>query len=84
MTVFTIALFCLSSLLHFVNVLPIPFNAVWRFANLSEWTREMHRKDLAGLKAFCEPPHLDADARVVGRDSTEPNPYQVALPPTSA
>ncbi|MEO1228509.1 MAG: SRPBCC family protein [Myxococcota bacterium] len=67
-------------LLRFVNELPRPFNAIWRFAGLSSWTREMHRKDLEGLRAFAEPPHKDADGRVVGRTPAEPNPYEVALP----
>ncbi|MEM9411235.1 MAG: hypothetical protein AAGA30_08985, partial [Planctomycetota bacterium] len=60
---------------HFVNMLPRPFNAIWKFAGLSKWTREMHRKDLAGLKAFTEPPHLNADGEVVGRPPSGENPY---------
>ena len=71
-------------LAHFVNELPRPFNAIWRFAGLSKWTREMHVKDLAGLKAFSEPPHRDADGLVVGRPPREPNPYEVTMPGTSA
>lgn len=67
-------------LAHFVNELPRPFNAIWRFARLSKWTREMHRKDLAGLKAFSEPPHKDADGRVVGRPPEGVNPYATAMP----
>ncbi|MEM1030082.1 MAG: SRPBCC family protein [Myxococcota bacterium] len=66
--------------LHFVNEIRRPFNAIWRFAGLSRWTREMHRKDLAGLKNFVEPPHRDADGRVVGRPPTLPNPHEVPLP----
>jgi hypothetical protein len=54
-------------LAHFINELPRPFNAIWKFAGLSKWTREMHRKDLAGLKAFSEPPHRDINGQVVGR-----------------
>ncbi|MEN0066760.1 MAG: SRPBCC family protein [Myxococcota bacterium] len=69
--------------LHFLNRLPRPFNAIWHFGGLSAWTREMHRRDLAGLKAFSEPPHLDADGRVVGRPPTAPNPYAVPLPAAS-
>ncbi len=61
--------------LHFVNLLPRPFNALWRFAGLSKWTRSMQLKDLASLKAFSEPPHLDADGRIVGRVPTAANPY---------
>ncbi|MEM6498388.1 MAG: hypothetical protein AAF709_16895 [Pseudomonadota bacterium] len=63
-------------LAHFVNELPRPFNAIWKFAGLSKWTREMHRKDLAGLKAFSEPPHLDSDGRAVGRPPIGVNPYE--------
>ncbi|MEM6863337.1 MAG: SRPBCC family protein [Myxococcota bacterium] len=66
--------------LRFVNELPRPFNAIWRFAGLSAWTRKTHRKDLEGLKAFAEPPHRDADGRVVGRTPSAPNPYEVPLP----
>jgi len=66
--------------LHFVNELPRPFNALWNFGGLTRWTRSMHRKDLAGLKAFSEPPHRDVDGRVVGRPPTSPNPYAVPLP----
>ena len=66
--------------LHFVNELPRPFNAIWRFAGLSQWTRSMHKKDLAGLKAFSEPPHRDIDGRIVGRTPSLPNPYETALP----
>ncbi|MEO0605347.1 MAG: SRPBCC family protein, partial [Myxococcota bacterium] len=66
--------------LHFVNRFSRPFNAIWHFAGLSKWTRELHRKDLAGLKAFSEPPHVDADGREVGRVSTITNPYAVPLP----
>ncbi|MEM1301166.1 MAG: SRPBCC family protein [Pseudomonadota bacterium] len=61
---------------HFVNELPRPFNAIWKFAGLSKWTREMHRKDLAGLKAFSEPPHLDMDGQIVGRPPKSDNPYE--------
>jgi len=66
--------------LDFVNEFPRPFNAVWRFAGLSRWTRRMHRADLEGLKAFSEPPHRDADGRVVGRPPAGPNPYAVSMP----
>ncbi len=63
-------------LAHFVNELPRPFNAIWKFAGLSRWTREMHRKDLAGLKAFSEPPHRDIDGKIVGRPPMGTNPYE--------
>ncbi|MEL7371074.1 MAG: hypothetical protein AAFN74_19290 [Myxococcota bacterium] len=66
--------------LHFVNEFPRPFNAIWQFAGLSSWTRKMHRKDLEGLKAFSEPPHKDADGRIVGLLPEKPNPYRTALP----
>lgn len=66
--------------LDFVNKFPRPFNAIWHFAGLSRWTRKMHVLDLAGLKAFSEPPHRDADGRVVGRASSLPNPYAQPLP----
>ena len=61
---------------HFVNELPRPFNAIWKFAGLTKWTREMHRKDLAGLKAFAEPPHKDMTGQVVGRPPSGVNPYE--------
>ncbi|WP_322895729.1 MULTISPECIES: SRPBCC family protein [unclassified Yoonia] len=62
-------------LAHFTNELTRPFNAIWKFAGLSKWTREMHRKDLAGLKAFSEPPHLDMNGTPVGRPPIGVNPY---------
>ncbi|MEM1289795.1 MAG: SRPBCC domain-containing protein [Pseudomonadota bacterium] len=61
---------------HFVNELPRPFNAIWKFAGLTKWTREMHRKDLAGLKAFSEPPHRDMNGEIVGRPPKGDNPYE--------
>jgi hypothetical protein len=61
--------------LNFLNQLPRPFNAIWKFAGLSKWTRSMHLKDLAGLKAFSEPPHKDASGQVVGRPPQGENPY---------
>lgn len=61
---------------HFVNEFPRPFNAIWKFAGLSKWTRKMHRKDLAGLKAFSEPPHRDMNGDVVGRPPKGDNPYE--------
>jgi hypothetical protein len=63
-------------LLHFVNELPRPFNAIWRFAGLTRWTRRMHTKDLMGLKAFAEPPHLDMMGQPVGRPPSGPNPWE--------
>ncbi len=63
-------------LAHFVNELPRPFNAIWKFAGLTKWTREMHRKDLAGLKAFSEPPHRDISGAAVGRPPEGVNPYE--------
>ncbi|MEM0898886.1 MAG: hypothetical protein AAGI92_02925 [Pseudomonadota bacterium] len=66
--------------LSFINRMPPPFNLVWNFAGISKWTRKMHVKDLAGLKAFSEPPHLDADGNTVGREMNIPNPYEIAMP----
>lgn len=61
---------------HFINALPRPFNAIWKFAGLSKWTRDMHRKDLAGLKAFAEPPHRDMTGQIVGRPPQGTNPFE--------
>jgi len=61
---------------HFANELPRPFNAIWRFAGLSKWTRTMHQKDLAGLKMFSEPPHRDATGQTVGHPPEGPNPFE--------
>ncbi|MEO0496031.1 MAG: SRPBCC domain-containing protein [Pseudomonadota bacterium] len=66
--------------LSFTNRMPPPFNLIWKFAGISKWTRKMHVKDLAGLKTFSEPPHLDADGNVVGREMSIPNPYEIAMP----
>ena len=63
-------------LAHFVNKLPRPFNAIWKFAGLTKWTRQMHTKDLAGLKAFSEPPHRDMNGDAVGRPPKGDNPYE--------
>jgi hypothetical protein len=63
-------------LAHFVNDIPRPFNAIWKFAGLSKWTRGMHRKDLAGLKSFSEPPHRDMTGQIVGRPPQGSNPYE--------
>jgi len=43
--------------LSFDNYIIPPFNVILRVAGIVRWTREMHRKDLAGLKAYAEPPH---------------------------
>lgn len=43
--------------LGFDNRIMPPFNVILRLAGIVRWTREMHRKDLAGLKAYAEPPH---------------------------
>ena len=66
--------------LSFINRMPPPFNLIWNFAGISKWTRKMHVKDLAGLKAFSEPPHVDADGNVVGREMSIPNPYEISMP----
>ncbi|MGR3434453.1 MAG: SRPBCC family protein [Shimia sp.] len=60
----------------FVNLLPRPFNAIWRFAGLSAWTRRLHVRDLEGLKAFAEPPHRDASGAIVGHPPEGPNPFE--------
>jgi uncharacterized protein YndB with AHSA1/START domain len=44
--------------LHWHNTIARPFNVLLRVFGIVRWTREMHRKDLAGLKRFCEPPHV--------------------------
>ncbi|MEO0392336.1 MAG: hypothetical protein AAF213_03695 [Pseudomonadota bacterium] len=67
-------------LAHFVNELPRPFNAIWKFAGLSNWTREMHKKDLEGLKAFAEPPHKDAAGTIVGYPPEGSNPFEHQKP----
>ncbi|MEM9809619.1 MAG: hypothetical protein AAF788_00170 [Pseudomonadota bacterium] len=41
-------------LLHFRNDITPPFHIVLRLAGIVRWTREMHRKDLDGLKRFVE------------------------------
>lgn len=61
---------------HFINELPRPFNAIWKFAGLTKWTRDMHRRDLAGLKAFSEPPHRDTNGATVGRPPKGDSPYE--------
>ncbi|MEM6484125.1 MAG: SRPBCC family protein [Pseudomonadota bacterium] len=68
--------------LHFVNRVPPPFNAIWKFAGLSKWTRSMHLKDLTGLKAFSEPPHIANDGETVDLDSPRPNPFEISMPGT--
>lgn len=42
---------------HFDNAIRRPFNLILRVAGIVRWTRAMHRKDLAGLKRYAEPPH---------------------------
>jgi hypothetical protein len=54
--------------LRFDNRIAWPFNAVLRLAGVVRWTREMHRKDLAGLKRYAEPPHRT----YTGEPATEP------------
>ncbi|MDX2234975.1 MAG: SRPBCC family protein, partial [Hyphomonadaceae bacterium] len=44
--------------LHFRNEIERPFNVILRLFGVVAWTREMHRKDLQGLKRYVEPPHL--------------------------
>lgn len=43
--------------LHFDNKIMRPFNLILRVAGIVRWTREMHVKDLHGLKQYAEPPH---------------------------
>lgn len=43
--------------LHFENEITRPFNLLLRLFGVVRWTRAMHRKDLAGLKRYAEPPH---------------------------
>lgn len=40
--------------LHFHNDIMPPFNLIQRLAGMVRWTREMHRKDLDGLKRYIE------------------------------
>ena len=43
--------------LTFDNRIMPPFNVILRIAGVVQWTRNMHLKDLQGLKAYSEPPH---------------------------
>jgi hypothetical protein len=43
--------------LQFRNEIALPFNVVLRLAGIVRWTREMHRKDLDGLKRHVDRPH---------------------------
>ncbi|MEM7728829.1 MAG: hypothetical protein AAF311_06090 [Pseudomonadota bacterium] len=61
--------------LDFVNRMPRPFNAIWRFGGLTHWTRLLHVKDLLGLKRFSEPPHIDNQDKVVGMPPVGTNKY---------
>lgn len=40
--------------LEFVNTIRRPFQLVLKSLGIVRWVRDLHRKDLAGLKAFCE------------------------------
>ncbi|MEO0531370.1 MAG: SRPBCC family protein [Planctomycetota bacterium] len=40
--------------LQFVNVVRRPFHLVVKGVGIAAWTRELHRKDLQGLKAYAE------------------------------
>ena len=44
--------------IDFSNQLSRPFNVLLRLFGIVRWTRQMHRKDLQGLKRFCEPPYM--------------------------
>lgn len=54
-------------MLLFENEMAWPFNVLLRVAGVVRWTRAMHRKDLAGLKRYAEPP----DLTYVGEPATE-------------
>lgn len=43
--------------LHWHNEITRPFNVLLRLFGIVRWTRQMHLKDLDGLKRYCEPPH---------------------------
>lgn len=43
--------------LQFTNQLSRPFNVALRLFGIVRWTRQMHTKDLDGLKRYAEPPH---------------------------
>jgi uncharacterized protein YndB with AHSA1/START domain len=43
--------------LHWLNEIARPFNVLLRLFGVVRWTRQMHLKDLDGLKRYCEPPH---------------------------
>jgi uncharacterized protein YndB with AHSA1/START domain len=54
------------------NELPRPFNLLLRLFGIVRWTRQMHVKDLDGLKRYCEPPHrtyTNEPAKPVARDA---------------
>jgi hypothetical protein len=42
--------------LEFNNTIRRPFHLLLKLIGVVRWVREMHLKDLAGLKAFCEAP----------------------------
>lgn len=44
--------------IDFSNQLSRPFNVLLRVLGIVRWTRQMHVKDLQGLKQYCEPPYL--------------------------
>jgi Polyketide cyclase / dehydrase and lipid transport len=44
--------------IDFSNQLSRPFNVLLRLFGIVRWTRQMHVKDLQGLKRYCEPPYL--------------------------
>lgn len=41
-------------ILHFHNEITPPFNLILRLAGIVKWTRQMHGKDLDGLKRYIE------------------------------
>ena len=56
--------------LRFDNEIGRPFNVLLRLFGIVRWTRAMHRKDLAGLKRYAEPPYLAYDGSPVRGVST--------------
>lgn len=45
-----------ETVLEFNNTMRRPFHLLLKLIGVVRWVREMHRKDLVGLKAFCEAP----------------------------
>jgi hypothetical protein len=43
-----------AATLEFTNTIRRPFQLIVKGVGIARWVRQLHRKDLAGLKAFCE------------------------------